>query len=392
MTDRRRVAPIPLGLLAVAAFLSLAGARVIDPLLPVIASEFNESVPVVAIVITAFTLPYGINQLFLGPIGDRFGKLRVLLGALVGYALATGACAFANDLPTLTVLRACAGAASAGMIPVGLAYIGDAVPYAGRQLALSRFLTGAVLAQIMAGPIGGLFGQYLGWRGLFLGLAALAIGTTAALAQRIRDLPDRTNPRARISLDGFVVLARGSLSRRLLIASLIDGALLGGSFPFVASFLRERFDLEYGVIGLVLACFGIGAWTYTRFAARIIRVLGEPGMVLAGGAMMAGGLALGMLIADWRSFPVIEFMLGMGYMMLHGVLQARATEMLPDARATAVAAFVALLFLGQSLGALGMARAIAWIGYRPGFLVVAGLIVALAVWLRVQVRERMTAG
>ncbi len=374
-----------------AAFLSLAGARVIDPLLPVIADDFHESVPVVAIVITAFTLPYGINQLFLGPIGDRFGKLKVLLGALVGYALATGACAFATGLPMLTVLRACAGAASAGMIPVGLAYIGDAVPYEGRQLALSRFLTGAVLAQIMAGPIGGLFGQYLGWRGLFLVLAALAACTAVALALRIGRLPDRTNPLAKVSLSGFGVLARGSLSRCLLIAALIDGALLGGSFPFVASFLRERFDLDYGVIGLVLACFGIGAWTYTRFAARIIRALGEPGMVLTGGAMMAGGLTLGMLLPDWRIFPAIEFLLGMGYLMLHGVLQARATEMLPDSRATAVAGFVALLFLGQSLGALGMARTIAWIGYRAGFLAVAGLIVGLALWLRTLVRGNASA-
>ncbi len=375
-------------LLAVAAFLSLAGARVIDPLLPVMADDFKVDIPVAAILITAFTLPYGANQLFLGPIGDRFGKLRVLLAALVGYTLATGACAFATSLPMLVVLRACAGAASAGLIPVGLAYIGDAVPYAGRQLALSRFLTGAVLAQIMAGPLGGLFGEYLGWRGLFLVLAALAAATTVALALRLGRLPDRANSHARISLAGFVVLARVPLSRRLLFAAMMDGALLGGSFPFVASFLREQLGLQYGEIGLVLSCFGIGAWIYTKFAARIIATLGETGMVLCGGLMMALGLAAGVLIQAWQVFPIIEFILGMGYMMLHGVLQARATEMQPDSRATAVAGFVALLFLGQSLGALGMGQAIARIGYQPGFLLVAGLIAALAVWLRGLLRER----
>ncbi len=391
MNDRA-AAPLPLGLLAAAAFLSAAGARVIDPLLHVVADDFHESVPTAAILITAFTLPYGINQLFLGPIGDRFGKLRVLLGALAGYTLATGACAFATSLPMLTVLRACAGAASAGMIPVGLAYIGDAVPYAGRQLALSRFLTGAVLAQIMAGPIGGLFGQYLGWRGVFLVLAALAAGTAVALARRIGALPDRANPRARMSLAGFVVLARHPLSRRLLLASLVDGGLLGGSFPFVASYLRERFALEYGMIGLVLACFGVGAWFYTRRAARIIAALGEPGMVLAGGLMMAIAMASGVLSPDWRAFPLVEFGLGMGYMMLHGVLQARATEMLPDSRATAVAAFVAMLFAGQALGALAMGQAIGGIGYQSGFLLVSGLIIVLALWLRGLVGGTGSAG
>ena len=386
MTHRAAAPQVPLGLLATAAFLSAAGARVIDPLLHVIADDFGESVPQMAIVITAFTLPYGLNQILLGPVGDRFGKLRVLLGALVGYTLATGACALATDLSSLTVLRACAGAASAGMIPVGLAYIGDAVPYGERQLALSRFLTGAVLAQIMAGPIGGIFGQYLGWRGLFVVLAVLAAATTLALALRIGQLPDRTSRQIRISPTSFAQLARSTLSRRLLTASLIDGALLGGSFPFVASFLRETFDLQYGAIGLILACFGIGAWTYTRLAKRIILALGEPGMVLAGGVMMAVGMAGGMASPFWQCFPLVEFLLGMGYMMLHGVLQARATEMLPESRATAVSAFVALLFLGQSLGALAMGRAIDAIGYRDGFVIVAVLVLVLGTWLRGLVR------
>ena len=81
---------LPLGLLAAAGFLSSAGARVVDPLLHAIATDFSVTVPQVSVVIAAFTLPYGLNQLVLGPVGDRFGKLRVMLGALLGYALFTG--------------------------------------------------------------------------------------------------------------------------------------------------------------------------------------------------------------------------------------------------------------------------------------------------------------
>jgi predicted MFS family arabinose efflux permease len=67
--------------------------------------------------------------------------------------------------------------------------------------------------------------------------------------------------------------------------------------------------------------------------------------------------------------------------MLHSVLQARATEMLPRARATAVATFACLLFLGQSLGALLVGGAIARWGYGAAFLLDAGAIVLLALWL-----------
>jgi predicted MFS family arabinose efflux permease len=373
---------LPVGLLAAAAFLSAAGARVIDPLLHVIASDFGATVPMVAIIITAFTLPYGLNQLILGPIGDKFGKLRVLLGALVAYAVATGACAFAGDLAQLTVLRAFAGAASGGLIPVALAYIGDAVPYDLRQLTLSRFLTGAVLAQVLAGPIGGMFGEYIGWRGVFVLLSALAVGVGAVLAWRIRGLPDRRSTLATFNSANYVRLLRKPLSRRLLLAGLVDGMVLGGAFPFIAPFLREAFDLSYGVIGLLLACFGVGAWIYTRFAGRIIRALAEPGMVGVGGLLMASGLALGTLLTVPWAFVGVEVMLGLGFMMLHGVLQARATEMLPEARATAVSSFVVMLFMGQSLGALAMGVLIAAFDYRLSFQINAMLVLGFTVWLR----------
>jgi predicted MFS family arabinose efflux permease len=379
---------LPLGLLAAAGFLGSAGARVIDPLLHVIATEFATSVPAVSIVVAAFTLPYGLCQVVLGPVGDRFGKLRVLLIALLAYTIATSACALASDLSTLTLLRAGAGAASAGLIPVCLAYIGDAVPYEERQVTLSRFLTGVVLAQTLAGPLGGIFGDYVGWRGVFLLLAAGSLAVAVALALRIRGLPDRGNPAAGLDLTRYLVLARSPLARRLLLGALLDGAVLVGCFPFLAPYLRERFALPYSVIGLLLACFGLGALLYTRFARRIVPWLGEPRMVLFGGLLMAAALLLGITAPWWPAFVAVELALGLGFFMLHGVMQARATEMLPQARGTAVAAFACLLFVGQSIGARGMGGLIGAFGYRGAFAVEAAGVVMLAAWLARLMRHR----
>lgn len=373
--------PLPIGLLAAAGFLSSAGARVIDPLLHVIATDFNATIPVVAIVITAFTLPYGLNQLVLGPVGDRFGKLRVILGALLAYSITTAACALAGDLGTLTVLRALAGASSAGLIPVSMAYIGDSVPYAQRQVTLSRFLTGVMIAQMLAGPIGGLFGDTIGWRGVFLVLAAGALIVAGLLATRIGGLPDQRGREKTFNPALYARLLRGRTPRMILIASLLDGAMMAGSFPFIAPFLHDGFGLSYQRVGLVLACFGLGAFVYTQLARRIVPQLGEARMVLLGGLLMTGGLVLGMLSDAGLIFVAVEFMLGLGFFMLHAVLQARATEMLPDARATAVSSFAAVLFLGQSVGALLMGLMIGAFDYRIAFLVDAALVLVFTLWL-----------
>ncbi len=372
---------LPLGLLAAAAFLSSAGARVVDPLLHAIATDFSVSVPDLWVVIAAFTLPYGLNQLVLGPVGDRFGKLRVMLGALVAYALFTGACALASDLAGLAVLRACAGAASAGLIPVGMAYIGDAVPYDQRQVTLSKFLTGIVLAQTLAGPVGGVFGQYVGWRGVFLVLAALAVLVAAAFAARIRGLPDRRSPDRMFNPENYLRMARHRTGRLVLLAAVLDGAMFVGCFPYLAPYLHEHFGLSYAQVGLILACFGLGALAYTRLARPLLARLGEGGLALAGGLLMAAALATAVASGRAWLFIPVELALGLGFFMLHSVLQARATEMLPQARATAVAAFACLLFLGQSVGALLMGAAIARFGYPAAFLLDAGCIVLLTLWL-----------
>ena len=373
--------PLPIGLLAAAGFLSSAGARVIDPLLHIIATDFETTVPIVAIVITAFTLPYGLNQLVLGPVGDRFGKLRVILGALLAYSIATASCALAGDLGTLTVLRAFAGASSAGLIPVSMAYIGDSVPYAQRQVTLSRFLTGVMIAQMLAGPIGGLFGDSIGWRGVFLVLAAGALIVAGLLATRISGLPDQRSDRQMFNPGLYMRLLYGRVPRVVLIAALLDGAIMAGSFPFIAPFLHDGFGLSYQRVGLVLACFGLGALIYTQMARRIVPRLGEARMVLLGGLLMTGGLLMGMLSNAALVFVAVELMLGLGFFMLHAVLQARATEMLPDARATAVSSFAAVLFLGQSVGALTMGVLIGAFDYRIAFLVDAAAILVFTLWL-----------
>jgi len=374
------VVALPIGLLGAAGFLSSAGARVVDPLLHAIAVDFNTTVPAVAIVVAAFTFPYGLCQLLLGPVGDRIGKLRVIFGALIAYAVATGACAFADSLHALTLLRVFAGAASAGLIPVGMAYIGDFVPYESRQVTLSRFMTGIVMAPVLAGPIGGVFGEYIGWRSIFLVLSAGALIVTAFLYARLRSLPDRRSD-ATFNLNTYIALAKRRSARLLLIGTFVDGLILIGCFPFLAPFLHERFGLSYAAVGLILSCFGLGALSYTRLAWWLIPKFGEAGMVLLGGMIMATAIAVGMTTPTWPPFLLVELMLGFGFTTLHGVMQARATELLPLARATAVSSFAFMLFMGQSVGALSIGAAIDALGYRAAFGIDAVAIVVLALAL-----------
>ena len=375
-------AALPIGLLSAAGFLVMGGMRVMDPLLHVIATDFGTTVPAVSIIVAAFTLPYGLCQIVLGPLGDRLGKLRVILAALMAFAVMLVLCSLAQGLTALAIARAFAGAACAAVVPISLAYLADLVPYSERQITLSRFLSGAVLAQVMAGPLGGVFGQFIGWRGVFLVQAVATIVVAVLLYRRLPTLPDPRGGGATFNTAHYVVLGRPGMPRMILLAAFADGLVLMGAFPFLAPYLREAFGLSYAVIGLVLAAFGVGALLYTNFARKLVPWLGEPRLVFAGALLMAGALAVAVASPFWPAMIAVQLLLGLGFYLLHAVLQARATEMLPTARGTAVASFALMLFLGQSAGALVMGILIAHLGYRTAFLLDAVAILALGVWLR----------
>ena len=350
----------------------------VDSLLDAIARDYNVGIPVVALVLAAFTLPYGLLQLVVGPFADRVGKARVLTGALTAYALTTAGCAFAPDLGTLTVMRAVSGGASAGLIPVCLAYIGDATAYHERQITLSRFLGGVVLAQILAGPIGGAFGQFVSWRGVFILLAGAALLLAGCFTWFLRG--EMQIPAGSVGRRSYAALMRGRPATLLLLTAL-DGVVFTGTVPFIAPFLHERFGLSYTTTGLVLACFGLGTLAYIKGARRLLARLGECGLVLAGGIIGGGGMAMAAMAGNALAYIPAEILLGLGYFMLHSVLQARATELMPQARSTATSGFAFMLFMGQAAGALLCARGIDVAGYRAVFGVDAAAILLLGLML-----------
>ncbi|ONG50027.1 hypothetical protein BKE38_19765 [Pseudoroseomonas deserti] len=377
-----------LPLLAAAAFATGCGMRLLDPVLPLIAAELRVTVAEVAVLITAFALPYGLCQVILGPLGDRFGKLRVLTIGLTLYGLMMAACALAGAMTPLIALRAATGAAGGAIIPLAMAWIGDNVPYAQRQATLSRFMTGMVMAQLLTGPISGSIGQLFGWRAVFVLVGGVALAAAAAIVFKLGKRLWQTSVAgtAGSGFANYALLLRRQTGRRLLLAAFLDGLLLfGGAFPFIGSYLIQSFHLEPWHAGLVVAGFGLGSLLYTRIARLLIPRLGEAMLALVGGLLVALSLVLLAIASSWQVVALIQAATGLFFFMFHGVLQARATEALPEARATSVSAFAMALFLGQGLGSVCFGALLARGGYGLAFGVAGLLMAALALWCRVAV-------
>jgi len=126
----------------------------------------------------------------------------------------------------------------------------------------------------------------------------------------------------------------------------------------------------------VVMLYGLGGLLFAFAAPGLVRRLGEVGLCKWGGILVAlAFLVVALADAWWWSVPAC-FMAGLGFYMLHNTLQINATQMAPERRGAAVAAFASCFFIGQSVGIAANGQLIALVG-TTGIIVLG----ALGVWL-----------
>jgi predicted MFS family arabinose efflux permease len=291
-------------------------------------------------------------QLLFGPLGDRFGKARMIGIALSACAAASVACALAPGFDALVVLRALWGMGAAGVIPLSMALIGDMVPYEERQATLARLLTG-LLSGMMAGQLaGGLFADAApGWRGAFGTLAVGYFVVAVLLVSRMRGLHPPAPAGAKLA---FVSQLRTVVAipwARVILASVaVEGVFLLGPMAYLPAFLHGRHGLSLAAASALLALYAVGGLAYAMAARRLVRDWGERRMVLAGGILMGAAFLALWASPWWLTAGPLALLLGFGTYLYHNTLQTHATQMAPQVRGTAVASFAFCLFAGQALG------------------------------------------
>lgn len=346
-------------MLSLAAFAAGLALRVTDPLLPRLSHEFAVSLGASASVITCYSIAYGVAQLFFGPLGDRFGKYRVVAWACAACGLTSLLCALAQGFSGLVGARLLAGGTAAAIIPLSMAWIGDVIPYDARQPVLARFLIGQILGLSAGVLLGGLAADHFSWRWVFVGIGAGYFLISAGLFALHRTLPawsilPRAQGDARAGvhriLSEFGHVVSRPWARVVLATVFLEGALLYGAFAFIATHVHRAHGVSLSAAGSLVMLFGFGGVLFAVASKTLVTRLGEVGLTLLGGILLAASLiAVGLAPVWWWTVPAC-FVAGLGFYMLHNTLQINATQMAPERRGAAVAAFASCFFLGQSLG------------------------------------------
>ncbi len=351
-------------------------------MLPKLADEFGASVSAASSVITTYAFAYAASLLLQGPLGDRYGKLRVVTIGMACAGIASLGCAVAWDLPSLAALRLLTGMFASASVALGMAYIGDVVPMKERQATIAQFIAGSMLGQMIGPLVGGALTDGVGWRGSFFALGAIFLLVAAVLLVRTHAAWPTSAGNAFRPLAVYRRLWDRVAMRWLLAVGIAETFFFFGAYAFLGAFLKSRFDVSFTVLGLVLAGFGLGGLAFSLSARGFIRRLGERGMVLAGGVL--GAVLFAALVAAPALSWTIPCTIGLGFSfyLIHNTIQAKATEVAPDARGSAVALYATGWALGQALGVAAMGLVVAAGGYAAAIMACGAGFGALGLWLR----------
>lgn len=371
-------------LFAAASGLSVANVYYAQPLLDALAADFGISEAAVGGVVSATQAGSALALLLLVPLGDRLQRRRLMRAQLLALVAALVLVASAQSAPLLLLGMLGVGLLGTAMTQGLIAYAASAAaPHEqGRVVggAQGGVFIGLLMARVFAGGVSDL----AGWRGVYLGAAALMLMLALPLWWRLPALPvppvRGSYPRLIASMltllrQERVLQIRGMLALLMFAAFNIFWSALVlplSAPPFAFSHTAIG---AFGLVGVVgaLAAARAGQWAdrgwaqHTSAAALVALVLAWWPLSL-------------MQHSLWALVPGIV-LLDLGGQALHVTSQSLIIRARPDAHARLVGLYMLFYAAGSGLGAIATTVTYAHAGWQGVCALGAGVsLLALIFW------------
>ncbi|KAF0116097.1 MAG: MFS transporter DHA1 family bicyclomycin/chloramphenicol resistance protein [Rhodobacteraceae bacterium] len=302
-----RTTPPKIITLILMAGLSALAMNIFLPSLPGMATYFGVPYGVMQQSVALYLALSAALQIIIGPISDRFGRRKVLIGSLILFLLATIGTLLAPTATSFLIFRMAQAVIASGMV-LSRAVVRDMVADAQAASMIGYVTMGMSLVPMIGPVIGGVLDDIYGWKANFALLLLLGLATLALVWA---DLGETATLRRVSLMDQVRTYPTLFASRRFwgytLSAAFASGcffAYLGGA-PYVGD---KIFGLTSTQVGALFALTAIGYALGNFLAGRFSVRIGMNRMILIGALVTSFGLALlALLTLAGLSGPVVFF-------------------------------------------------------------------------------------
>ncbi len=325
--------------------------RMVYPFLPILGRGLEVDLRLLTLAITIRSAS-GVLGPFLASVGDSRGRKT---GMLFGVSLFTAAAAIMTVWPTYPafVLSLVLGImANFVFVPSMQAFLGDRVPYERRGLVLGLSELGWSLSFIIGVPIIGLIIDQQGWRApfpYFTGLGLIAMLTLWLILPNDRPVTSGQPgilQNLRLVLTSIPALAGIAFAMGLSASNELVNLTFG-------TWLEQAFAVKIAALAAASAIIGASELSSEVLSSALVDWLGKRRAVVIG--LTCNGLAVlalpflgrsltGALVGLFFIYLAFEFTLVSSIPLM--------TEVMPNARATFMSAYIAAMAFGRALGAI----------------------------------------
>jgi MFS family permease len=203
-----------------------------------------------------FLVGWAIGGLVLGALGDRYGRVRMLMVAILMYAVCTGLSAFSTGFWDFCFYRLVTGVGVGGVFGLAVALVSDAVPDRTRAPALGMLQSLSSVGNITAGAVG-------------IGVGALALRGMLPFELQTWQVLFMVGALPALLLLPFFMRMR---EPQKWVDAKAEGERKGIQFGSYSNLLRHPTWRKHAWLGLILCSAGIiGLWGIGNFHPKIIR-------------------------------------------------------------------------------------------------------------------------
>lgn len=230
------------------AVLEVLDTTIVNVALPHMKASFGITTDQTTWILTSYIVASVVVMPLTGFFARRLGRRRLIIGAIVGFALFSALCGLSWSVEIMVLCRIGQGAFGAFLIPLSQSILFDSFPREKRGQAMALFGLGVIVAPILGPTLGAVLTEAFSWRAVFYVNMPVA---AFALLLIMGELPKEDIKEAKIDWAGLVLMIATIAALQLLLD-------LGEARDWFASHLIQIAAVVFALAGATFVWRGIG--------------------------------------------------------------------------------------------------------------------------------------
>jgi len=293
--------------LFIAVFATMLGTSIIEPFMGIYAESLGANGFLIGLIFGSFTLSRALFTPLIGRLSDLKGRKNLLVIGLAGYTILSFFYAAADTTSSLIIIRFFHGLASAMVLPISMAYIGDIAPKNEEGKYLGTF-TISFFMGLAAGPvIGGALHYIWHMNAAFYAMGAISFLSLLLLVFMLPEI----NAHKKTKPSSIRVILKDKTMQAMFIFRLMNAFGISALMGFLP-LLAERINITIFQIGFVVTANLLVSSLFQRYFGILADKSDKVAMLIAGSIMMLIALALMPLSTGFYTLLLFNLLMGFG--------------------------------------------------------------------------------